>query len=48
MEFTVLPGWAWTTFMRFRGPQALNDSRDSLHWGEIVEGPFVADNACGP
>src|SRR5712692_9585838 len=19
-------------------------SRDSLHWGEIVEGPFVADN----
>jgi len=22
----ILLGWAWTTFMRFRGPQALNDS----------------------
>jgi hypothetical protein len=25
VESTILPGWGWTTFMRFRGPQALKD-----------------------
>ena len=31
---------------RFAGIGGQADRRrDSLHWGEIVEGPFVADNA---